>query len=305
MKKNSSISNLLLLLTAIIWGFAFVAQQVGMKYVGPYTFNAVRFALGGVSLFPIIAYFKRKQISEISPTNDFFWQKKGGGIVLGIVLFMAASLQQVGLQYTTAGKSGFITGLYVVFVALMGVFFKQKTSLLLWIAVVMATVGMYLLSVSDVGVISFGDLLTFFSALLWAVHVLLTGYLSPKMNSIKLAQAQFFVSAFLSALVAVATENIVFAQILNAYIPILYGGFLSVGVAYTLQVVVQKTAHPTYSAIILSLESLFAAIGGWIILNETLSIRAFIGCGLMLAGMIVAQINPSFFFSRVSKKRID
>lgn len=303
MKKNSSISNLLLLLTAIIWGFAFVAQQVGMKYVGPYTFNAVRFALGGASLFPLIAYFKRKNKTEKTPSNDFVWQRKVGGVVLGIVLFAAASLQQVGLQYTTAGKSGFITGLYVVFVALMGIFFKQKTSLLLWIAVIMATVGMYLLSVSDVGVISFGDLLTFFSALLWAVHVLLTGYLSPKMNSIKLAQAQFFVCAFLSALVAVATENIVFAQILNAYIPILYGGFLSVGVAYTLQVVVQKTAHPTYSAIILSLESLFAAIGGWIILNETLSIRAFIGCGLMLAGMIVAQINPSFLLSIVSIKK--
>ncbi len=155
----------------------------------------------------------------------------------------------------------------------------------------MATIGMYLLSVADMGTLSLGDLLTFVSAIVWSFHVLLTAYLSPKMNSVKLAQYQFFVCAVLSLIVAFSIEEVVFDKILEATIPILYGGFLSVGVAYTLQVVVQKHAHPTYSAIILSLESLFAVLGGWVILNETLTINAMIGCGLMLTGMIVAQLK--------------
>lgn len=292
MNKQNPFSNLLLLLTAMIWGFAFVAQRVGMEYIGPFTYNAVRFALGGLSLYPLIFYLKGKNRNEPQEKYLFVRQKRVGGLLLGVVLFLAASLQQVGLQYTTAGKSGFITGLYVVFVPLVGVFFRHKTSLFLWIAVVLASIGMYLLSVTSLGTFSYGDMLTVFSALFWTVHVLLTGYLSPKMDSIKLAQTQFFVCALLCSIVAVFVETVDFSQIIRAYIPILYGGLLSVGVAYTLQVVVQKTAHPTYSAVILSLESLFAAIGGWIILNETLSLRSLIGCGLMLAGMMIAQIRP-------------
>lgn len=292
MKKQNPFSNLLLLLTAMIWGFAFVAQRVGMEYIGPYTYNAVRFALGGLSLYPLIIYLKHKNRNEPQEKHLFVRQKRVGGLLLGLVLFSAASLQQVGLQYTTAGKSGFITGLYVVFVPLMGVFFRHKTSIFLWIAVLFAAVGMYLLSVTSLGTFSYGDMLTFFSALFWTVHVLLTGYLSPKMDSIKLAQTQFFVCALLCSIVAICIEPIDLSQVFRAYIPILYGGLLSVGVAYTLQVVVQKTAHPTYSAVILSLESLFAAIGGWIILNETLSLRSIIGCGLMLIGMMIAQIRP-------------
>ncbi|MEI6347496.1 MAG: DMT family transporter [Bacteroidota bacterium] len=294
MKREDSISNLLLLLTAIIWGFAFVAQRVGMEYIGPFTFNAIRFAIGGLSLFPIIYYFKyrnKSQTSNTTPLTSNNWQKRYGGLILGSVLFIAASMQQVGLQYTTAGKSGFITGLYVVFVAILGLFFRQKTTLFLWIAVFLSTAGMYLLSVADLKTISIGDLITFFSAILWAVHVLLTGYLSPKMNAIKLAQYQFFVCSILSLVVALFIEDIIFSKILLASTPILYGGLLSVGIAYTLQVVVQKTAHPTSAAIILSLESLFAVIGGWLFLNETLSLNAMIGCGLMLSGMIVAQIK--------------
>ena len=293
MNKQNPFSNLLLLLTAMIWGFAFVAQRVGMEYIGPFTYNAVRFAIGGLSLYPLIFYLKGKNRNEPQEKYLFVRQKRVGGLLLGVVLFLAASLQQVGLQYTTAGKSGFITGLYVVFVPLVGVFFRHKTSLFLWIAVVLASIGMYLLSVTSLGTFSYGDMLTVFSALFWTVHVLLTGYLSPKMDSIKLAQTQFFVCALLCSIVAVFVETVDFSQIIRAYIPILYGGLLSVGVAYTLQVVVQKTAHPTYSAVILSLESLFAAIGGWIILNETLSMRSIIGCGLMLAGMMIAQIRPN------------
>jgi drug/metabolite transporter (DMT)-like permease len=290
-KTHSSATNLLLLLTAMIWGFAFVAQRMGMEYVGPFTYNAIRFAIGGLSLFPLIWYLKRKEKpSEVAaPGNK--WQKRYGGLILGLVLFSAASLQQVGLQYTTAGKSGFITGLYVVFVPLMGIFFRHKTSIFLWIAVALATIGMYMLSVADMGTLSFGDVLTFACAVIWAVHVLLTGYLSPKMNSIVLAQTQFLVCSVLCFGVALSTEEFILEQIMAAAIPILYGGLLSVGVAYTLQVVVQKHAHPTYSAIILSFESLFAVLGGWVVLNETLSLNAMIGCGLMLTGMIVAQLK--------------
>lgn len=264
-----------------------------MDYVGPFTYNAVRFAVGAISLFPLIYFLKRREKTDHTSVDEkkYSWQKKYGGLILGIVLFTAASMQQVGLQYTTAGKSGFITGLYVVFVAILGVLFHQKSSIYLWIAVVLSTIGMYLLSVADMGILSLGDIITFISALVWAIHVLLTGYLSPKMNSVVLAQYQFAVCSALSFIVAFAIEDIVFSKIMEAAIPILYGGLLSVGVAYTLQVVVQKHAHPTYSAIILSLESLFAVIGGWLILNEVLTMNAMIGCGLMLAGMIVAQFK--------------
>ncbi len=276
----------------MIWGFAFVAQQIGMEYVGPFTYNAVRFAIGTLSLFPIIYYFKHKnRHKKEENTSQFGWQKRYGGLILGIVLFTAASMQQVALQYTTAGKSGFITGLYVVFVAMMGFLFKHKTSFFLWIAVVLSTIGLYMLSVADMGTLSMGDAITMVSAVIWAIHVLLTSYLSPKMNSVVLAQYQFAVCSVLSFMVAFAIEEVIFSQIIEATIPILYGGLLSVGVAYTLQVVVQKHAHPTYSAIILSLESLFAVIGGWLILNETLSMNAMIGCGLMLSGMIIAQLK--------------
>lgn len=291
MKTVSTLSNLLLLVTAIIWGFAFVALQMGMDYIGPFLFNGIRFALGAVSLYPVIWYLNHSQKAPRQETHVGQWQNRYGGMLLGLVLFIAATIQQIGLQYTTAGKSGFITGLYLVLVVILGLFFGHKTTLNLWIAVLLSTVGMYLLSFNSLTGISRGDILTLISTIFWAFHILLTAYLSPKTNVLKLAQTQFFVCSLLSLGVAFFTEPIIFDQIKLATIPILYGGLLSVGVAYTLQVVVQKSVHPTSAAIILSLESLFAAIGGWFFLNEILSLKSMIGCALMLAGMIFAQLK--------------
>ena len=291
-------SDALLLLTAAIWGFAFVAQRVGMEYVGPFTFNGVRFALGSFVLLPLILRNKKRQntngkiLTPASTKTIIF----GGGI-LGLTLFAAASLQQVGLVYTTAGNAGFITGLYVVIVPILGLFWRQRSDRGTYIGAFLAAAGLYLLCISDKFTISFCDLLELLGAFLWAAHVLIIGWLSPKMDSLKLAFAQFAACSVLSLITAVFTEVIVLQAILQAAIPILYGGVLSVGVAYTLQVVAQKNAHPAHAAILLSLEAVFAAIGGWLILSETLTTRELIGCALMFAGMLLSQLYGLYTFN--------
>ncbi|MGD9211908.1 MAG: DMT family transporter [Desulfobacteraceae bacterium] len=284
-------ADLLLLVTALIWGVAFVAQRAGMNYIGPFTFNTIRFAMGILVLLPFI--FKGNvnnfagQRTFHQPTSRLvFW----GQITLGIILFCAASLQQVGLVYTTAGKAGFITGLYVVIVPILGMFLKQQTHLGTWLGAILAAAGLYLLSVTENFTFVYGDFLILIGALLWAVHVHLIGWLALKTDSTVLAIIQYLTCSILSFLMAFLFETITFKGIWQAAVPILYGGLLSVGVAYTLQVVAQKEAHPAHAAILLSLESVFAAIGGWLLLNEVLSFRGFIGCCLMLGGMLISQL---------------
>lgn len=284
-------TNLLLLLTAMIWGFAFVAQRMGMDYVGPFTFNAARFALGGLSLFPVIYFMERRKPRSVPSQADPTPQVKWGGLLLGAVLFTAASLQQVGLVYTPAGKAGFITGLYVVMVPVIGIFVGQKVTFLLWLGVLLAVVGMYLLSITGGFHIAFGDAILVLGALFWAVHVQLTGYLSPRTDPVRLARYQFLICALCSFIAALIFEKISLQGVINGMYPLLYGGLLSVGVAYTLQVVVQKTADPTYAAVILSLEAVFAVVGGCLVLGETLTARALVGCALMLVGMLAAQFD--------------
>jgi drug/metabolite transporter (DMT)-like permease len=291
-------SDALLLLTAVIWGFAFVAQRIGMDHVGPFTFNGIRFALGGVSLTPFIIYNKMHE--------SFPEKKKRTGSVLffigsmlaGVFLFAGASLQQVGIVYTTAGNAGFITGLYVVIVPVMGLFWKQRAGFGTWIGAFLAAIGLYFLSVTQEFTIGKGDFLVLISAFIWASHVLIIGWLSPKTDSIQLAAFQFAVCSALSLCTAIVFETIVLANVMKAAIPILYGGLMSVGVAYTLQVVAQKDANPAHTSILLSLETVFAAIGGWIMLNEILSIRGVFGCCLMMAGMLTSQLWP---WKRVAK----
>ncbi len=284
-------SDLLLLLAAAIWGFAFVAQRIGMDYIGPFTFNGIRFALGALSLVPL-AVFNRKQ--PLSTARTAFKSKAAflyGGLLAGTVLFAGASLQQVGLIYTTAGKAGFITGLYVVIVPMLGLLGRQRTDAGTWLGALLAVWGLYLLSIkSATFAISTGDLLEIIGAVFWAVHVIVIGWLSPRTDTVRLAITQFAVCSLLSLGTAFFIETVSLAAIRQAAIPILYGGLLSVGVAYTLQVVVQRRAHPSHAAIILSLEAVFAALGGWVVLNETLSLRAGIGCALMLAGMLLSQL---------------
>jgi drug/metabolite transporter (DMT)-like permease len=281
-------SDLLLLLTATIWGFAFVAQRVGMEHVGPFTFNGVRFALGSLSLLPLLARTPNRQ-----PVSSTISRKMVilSGSLLGLVLFAGASLQQVGLVYTTAGKAAFITGLYVVLVPILGLFWKQQTAIGTWIGAILAVVGLYFLSITGTFTIATGDLLELIGAFFWAGHVQLIGWLARKINPIKISCFQFLACSILSLIAAIFFESITLQGILNAAIPILYGGLLSVGVAYTLQVVAQRDAHPAHAAILLSLESVFALIGGWLILHESLSRRGLVGCALMFGGMLVSQFN--------------
>jgi drug/metabolite transporter (DMT)-like permease len=282
----------LLILTAIIWGGAFVAQRVGMDYVGPLTFNGVRFALGAFTLLPLALRGNKNKGTGQDLDNNFSSKKAilGGGLA-GLVLFAGASLQQVGLIYTTAGKAGFITGLYVVIVPLLGMLWRQWPGWGASVGAVLAAVGLYFLSVTEEFNLAPGDAWELAGAFMWATHVLILGRLSPRVDVLKLACAQYAVCSCLSLLVAGHTETITAHGLAEATIPILYGGVMSVGIAYTLQVVAQKVAPPTHAAIILSLEAVFAALAGWLILGEVLTRRGLFGCGLMLMGMVVSQLR--------------
>ena len=288
MEQHTVRANGQLLLAAALWGFAFVAQRVGMQYVGPFLFNGVRFALGSLSLIPLLMITRRKEelAGTISHRLAF-----GGGLLAGMVLFVAASLQQVGIIYTTAGKAGFITGLYVILVPILGLLVGQRSNTTTWGGAMLATLGLYLLSVTGQLTISRGDLLVLIGACFWACHVHIISWFSARMNTIRLAFSQFVVCSILSLITAAFTETIAFEALLRATVLILYGGLVSVGVAYTLQVVAQRYAHPTHAAIILSLETVFAAFGGWLLLGETFSARGLVGCALMLAGMLLSQVR--------------
>jgi drug/metabolite transporter (DMT)-like permease len=274
----------LLLLTAIIWGFAFVAQRIGMDYVGPFTFNGVRFALGSLVLIP----FMRFQAHQKSGTGSHTLLL--AGILAGGALFGGASLQQVGLVYTTAGNAGFITGLYVVIVPILGLVLRQRTHAGTWIGALLAACGLYFLSLTDRLTIAYGDLLVLAGAFVWAAHVLIIGWFSPRVDPIKLAFIQFVACSVLSLASAAVFETISLSGIIQAAVPILYGGVLSVGIAYTLQVVAQRKAHAAHAAILLSLEAVFAALGGWMMLDEVLTPRGLLGCALMLSGMLLSQL---------------
>jgi drug/metabolite transporter (DMT)-like permease len=291
MKINTLKSDALLLLTSAIWGFAFVAQRVGMDYVGPFLFNGVRFALGGLVLLPLVLRngIHRRQGAANLPRTETKTLVFGSAL-LGISIFAAASLQQVGLVYTTAGNAGFITGLYVVIVPILGLFWGQRPNIGIWIGALLAAIGLYLLSVTHELAISYGDLLELIGAFLWAIQILIVGWLSPKADPLKLAFVEFSVCSFLSLVTAFIAEKIVLQSLIQAAIPILYGGVLSVGVAFTLQVVAQRNAHPAHAAIIFSLESVFAALGGWLVLNESIRLRGLAGCALMLSGMLLSQL---------------
>jgi drug/metabolite transporter (DMT)-like permease len=284
-------SDSLLLLAAVIWGFAFVAQRVGMEYVGPFGFNGVRFALGGLALLPLV--FRNGLRSGETSSCDaraYTFPRLGGGLLAGLVLFCGASFQQVALIYTTAGNAGFITGLYVVLVPIVGMALGHRTHAGTWIGAALAAIGLYLLSVADQWTISPGDLLVLIGAFFWAAHVHLIGWLSPRQDPLKIAFLQYAVCAGLSLITSAAIEHNTLSRYLAAAVPILYGGVLSVGVAYTLQVVAQKYARPAHASIILSLEAVFAAIGGWMILGERLAARAITGCALMFCGMLLSQL---------------
>jgi drug/metabolite transporter (DMT)-like permease len=285
-------ANLILLLASAIWGFAFVAQRMGMQHMGPLAFNAIRFALGAMVLLPLLFFGLPGQ----KPVPLIVGQRKHlllGGLLTGFLIFGGATLQQFGVVHTTAGKAGFITGLYVVFVPLLGLLRGLKTAPRVWAGVGLAAVGLYLLSGKGWGGIQMGDGLVLIGTLFWASHMLAIGWLAPRVNPLALAVLQFLVCSLLSAWGALVFEDLPAGAIRNAAVPILYAGVLSVGVAYTLQIIGQRKAQPAHAALILSMEGVFAALGGWIILSESLSLRGMLGCCLMLGGIILAQWQPS------------
>jgi len=291
LKKQEVKSALLLLLTAAIWGFAFVAQRVGMQHMGAFTFNGLRFMLGSISLLPILYITGRKSQESMGDKKEISDNKTVvvAGAIVGSVLFIAASLQQIGLIYTTAGKAGFITGLYIVFVPILGLFVKQKTNITTWLGVFVAAIGLYFLSVNEGFYIEFGDLLETIGAIFWAVHILVIDHFTKKVDALKLSFAQYITCSVLSLITAFIFEDISLDVIPQAIVPLLYGGIMSVGVAYTLQVVAQKHAKPSHAAIALSMESVFASIGGLLLLGEILPLRGYFGCALMLTGMLLSQ----------------
>ena len=283
-------SNLLLLFTAVIWGFAFVAQRAGMEFLGPFTFNTARFTLGSISLIPLLLLNRNKKFErdKFLHINDNYLLY--GGIAAGSMLFLGATFQQSGLVYTQAGKAGFITGFYVILVPILGLFINQKTSLLTWLGAIIAIVGLYFLSLNEKFDFNLGDILVLIGAFFWAIQILVIGFYSTKVDPFQLAFTQFIVCAGFSFIAALIAETITIRNLLNASLPILYAGIFSVGIAFTIQVVAQREAHPANAAIIMSLEAVFALLGGWMILNESIPIRGIIGCLLMLIGMILSQL---------------
>ena len=285
MKKKQLGNSLLLLLTATIWGSAFVAQSVGMEHVGPFTFTFSRSIIGGMVLLPCILLLGKWKKGFATKVE---WI---GGICCGIALCVANNFQQVGMQYTTVGKAGFITALYVVLVPIFGIFIKKRVSLLIWGCVAVAVAGLYLLCMpAGAFVLAFGDLLVLLCAVLFSVHILVIDHFSPKGDGVVISCIQFFTCGILSGIPMLFFENPSVGNMLDAKWSILYAGVLSSGVAYTLQVVAQKNVNPTVASLILSLESVVAVLSGWIILGQGMSSREIWGCVLMFVAIIVAQL---------------
>lgn len=279
----------MLILTAFIWGTAFVAQSVGMDYLGPFTFNGVRSMIGGIALLPCIVILQKINGSS-EPVSGTRKDLITGGIACGLLLFVASSLQQIGIQYTSAGKAGFITAFYIVIVPVLGIFLKKKIGWKVWIAVAMALAGLYFLCMTEKLTVGKGDILIFLCAIVFSLHILVIDHFSPKVDGVKMSCIQFFVCGIASLLPMFLTETPKLSAMINAWMPLLYAGVLSCGVAYTLQIVGQKNVNPAIASLILSLESCFSVLAGWVVLGERLSVREYVGCILMFAAIILAQL---------------
>lgn len=284
MKTGQMRNSLLLLLTAFIWGAAFVAQSVGGEAVGCFTFNGVRSLIGALVLLPVIWLMDAKK-KEDQKTLIM------GGICCGVMLCIASNFQQFGISFTTVGKAGFITAMYILIVPILGLFMKKKPGLQVWLGVVLAVMGLYLLCMtSESFSLSKGDFLVLICAGFFSLHILIIDYFSPKVDGVRMSCIQFLVCGILSMVMAFIFETPEVSVILSGWLPILYAGVLSCGVAYTLQIVGQKNMDPTVASLILSLESVFSVLAGWLILNQTLSLRELSGCVLMFLAIILAQL---------------
>lgn len=292
MGKKSTTSALLLFITALIWGLAFVAQSEGMKTLGTYTFFALRSLLALFFLLGVSAVKKIKNKALIKNKTNVQSKKHLiiAGAICGTAMFIATIAQQNGLLYTTVGKSGFITALYILLVPVFGLFLRKKVAPFMWFCVAIAIGGMYLLCVSESSGINKGDFYTLISAAFYAIQILTIDIYISKVDAVKLSLTQLGVGFLLSSIFMFIFEEPTIAQIQGAIIPILYVGIFSSGIAYTLQITAQKNISPTVSALIMSFESVFAAIFGWIILSESLSAREIFGCCLMFLAIILSEL---------------
>lgn len=295
--KTTVKNSLLLLLAACIWGVAFVAQSEGMAYMGPFTFNAARFLLGGTVLVPLIVWNAGKAGGG-RQTTEALWQNGkaqwkvtlAGGVCCGLAIFSASTFQQIGIQYTTVGKAGFITTLYIIMVPLFGLVFGKKVRPVVWPGALMAAAGLYLLCVNETVSLNRGDLYVFFCAVLFSVHILVIDYFSPKADGVKLSCIQFYFSGILSLLLALLFETPTLSALAAGSLPVLYAGIMSCGVAYTLQIVGQRGMDASVASLILSLESVVSVLAGWLILGQLLSLRERIGCVIVFAAVILVQL---------------
>ena len=311
MKKTEWKSPALLFLTAVVWGVAFVAQSVGMDYVGPFTFNCIRCLIGAVVLVPCIWFLDGwkqrpdgascgRELAGASCGRESTGAPSGasygshallaGGICCGLALFVASNLQQIGIQYTTVGKAGFITALYIVMVPVFGIFLKKRAGIRVWVSVALAVAGLYLLCITDRLALGKGDILVLLCAVVFAVHILVVDHFSAKTDGVRMSCIQFLVCGLLSGVCMLLTEHPEMRLILQAWQPILYAGVFSCGVGYTLQIIGQKGTDPTVASLILSLESVVSVPAGWLLLGQRLSVRELGGCALMFAAILLAQL---------------
>lgn len=292
-------NTILLFLTAFIWGVAFVAQSVSMDYIEPLTFICLRSLIGGSFLIPCIWFLNRgkRQEKGYDGAKKTPWRKNRklfmGGIVCGLFLFAANCFQQTGIQYTTVGKAGFITAFYIIIVPLIGIFLKRYCGFLTWAAVAIALVGLYFLCINERLQIQKGDFLVLVSAFLFAGQIMAIDYYVQFVDAVKMSCIQFFTGGVLGGIGMLLFENPQWSSITAAAVPVLYTGIMSTGVAYTLQIVGQKGMNPTIAALILSLESVFSALSGFVILHQVLSFRELFGCTLMFVAIVLAQL-PDF-----------
>jgi len=307
-------AHFLLFFTAFIWGSAFVAQSVGMEHVGPFTFNTIRMFISGIALTPLMLILNRggkndinvlesSQVAQV--TNQSPAQSKKtlyfAGLLCGIILFSGSTFQQIGLVYTTAGKAGFITTMYIIMVPLLGVFMKKKIGKRIWFCVILAVIGIYLLCLVEDLQMNKGDFLMLFSALSYAIHIIVIDHYSHKTDSLKLSHMQFFVCAFISLVPMFIFETPDIINISMAWLPLLYAGVLSGAVGFTFQIIAQKDIKPTVAALIMSFESVFAVLTGFVILSEILSAQELFGCLLMFIAIIIAQLPEKRTVSQTIK----
>jgi drug/metabolite transporter (DMT)-like permease len=286
---KSAIGVMLLTLASFIWGSSFAAQSIGMEYVEPSTFNAARFFVGALSLLPVI-WARSVRAKRAAPAVSLGGNLVKAGICCGTVLFVGAALQQTGIVYTTVGKAGFITALYIIIVPILGLFMGKRVAARMWVCAAAAMAGLYFLCGVDPSAINKGDVMVLGCAFLFSAHILLIDHFSPLVDGVKLSCLQFLTSGVLSLILALMTEQPTLYGIWGARMPILFTGVLSCGVAYTLQILGQKSVNPALASLVMSLESVFSAIAGWAVLGEVLSAREISGCAMIFAAIIFANI---------------